>query len=135
LKCLQKDPSRRYASAEALAEDLCRYRNGEVILARPVGPLERCWRWCRRNRAVAGSLVTVALSLLVAVVVSLGFAFRAEEARQAEADHARSEESARNEADQSRRDAQRQLIDLCGSSGLTASREGDDSLALLWFAR
>jgi eukaryotic-like serine/threonine-protein kinase len=53
LKCLEKNPSRRYASAEALAGDLRRWLDGRPIAARPVSPIEHAWRWCRRRPAIA----------------------------------------------------------------------------------
>ncbi len=56
LKCLEKDPARRYASPAAVAEDLQRFLNGEPIAARPVGRAEKVWRWAKRKPAVAGSL-------------------------------------------------------------------------------
>ena len=49
LKCLQKEPQRRYATAEELAADLDRWLAGKPILARPVAPLEKFWLWSRRN--------------------------------------------------------------------------------------
>jgi len=61
LKCLRKDPNARYASAEALAEDLARWQNGEPIHARSVGPAEKLWRWCRRKPALAGLIVALHL--------------------------------------------------------------------------
>jgi WD40 repeat protein/tRNA A-37 threonylcarbamoyl transferase component Bud32 len=68
LKCLEKEPARRYASALELAEDLRRFRRGSPIQARPVGPLEWAWKWARRHPAAA------ALLLGVLLVTVLGFA-------------------------------------------------------------
>jgi hypothetical protein len=55
LKCLEKEPRRRYLSAQALAEDLGRFLEGKPIQARRTGLPERGWRWCRRNPALASA--------------------------------------------------------------------------------
>lgn len=69
LKCLEKDPTRRYASALALAEDLGRFLAEEPIQARPVSWLERTWKWTRRRPALASLLGVTALVLLVGVPI------------------------------------------------------------------
>jgi tetratricopeptide (TPR) repeat protein len=74
LKCLEKEPARRYATAAELAEDLRRFEAGQTIRARPVGWHERIWRWCHREPAVA-SLAVALLAGLVGVATQW---FRAE---------------------------------------------------------
>ena len=73
LKCLRKDTSERYASAQELADEIERYRNGEPILARRIGPVARAWRWCRRKPILTGLVAAVLLAAVsLTVVFSLG---------------------------------------------------------------
>lgn len=69
LKCLAKDPRRRYATARELAEDLDRFAAGAPIHARPVGPLERTWRWCRSHPSLAGLIAVAAVAIVVVMAL------------------------------------------------------------------
>ncbi|HXP60566.1 MAG TPA: tetratricopeptide repeat protein [Dongiaceae bacterium] len=77
LKCLEKDPHRRYLTAKDFADELGRLHRGEPIQARPAGRGEKVWRWCWRNPALAGSLATAALLLLAGTAASTWQAVRA----------------------------------------------------------
>ena len=69
LKCLEKDPAKRYATAHDLAADLSRFLAGEPIVARPVGQVERAVKWMRRRPAVAALLATLAIVIVSAFAV------------------------------------------------------------------
>ncbi|MCI0542103.1 MAG: protein kinase [Verrucomicrobiales bacterium] len=68
LKCLEKEPSRRYQAAQEIVEELGRFLNDELILARPVNPTEKAWRWCRRKPVIA----SLAAGLVLAIAIGFG---------------------------------------------------------------
>jgi serine/threonine protein kinase len=74
LKCLEKDPARRYATAALLADELERVLSGEPILARPISASSRLWRQCKRRPLVSSLAALFVLSLLVGISVSSYFA-------------------------------------------------------------
>ena len=85
LKCLRKEPAKRYATAADLAADLGRFRNGEPLLARPVGRVERAIKWARRRPAGAAVVLGVLTILLGGLTAVAGWGWRtAETARNAE---------------------------------------------------
>ena len=81
LKCLEKTPAKRYASAQLLADELNRFLKGEPIQARPVAAAERGWRWCRRHPAIASLAAMVVLALTGTSVIFYTSARRVEHAR------------------------------------------------------
>ena len=105
LKCLEKEPHRRYPSAAALADDLGRWLRSEPVQARPLGSLGRAWRWCRRNPVPAVLTAAVVLALLG------GLASTRYQLRQAEAAR-HGAETAQREAEASDVQAQELLSEV-----------------------
>jgi serine/threonine protein kinase len=107
IKAIDKDPKRRYQSADEIGEDLQRFVNDEPIKARRIGSVERLGRWCRRNPAVAGLLTVVLLLIAAGVTTSTLLAVAATQeaatARQREADAKRSKAAARQREADARR--------------------------------
>ena len=127
LKCLQKEPEKRYDSAAALADDLRRFQIGEPIVARPVPIWDRAWRWCRRHPAPASLTAAV---VLVAILGMAGILWQWGEAVQAR-DLASKRAVAEAEA---RRETEKTLVDMYTTSGISAGDQGEHARAALWFA-
>ncbi|MDR3634440.1 MAG: WD40 repeat domain-containing serine/threonine protein kinase [Isosphaeraceae bacterium] len=121
LKCLRKDPRRRYPSAAALAEDLDRFLSGQTILARPAGAVERGWKWARRRPAVA------LLSTAVVLVTVLGFALVLWQWRRAEGKALA--------AAASQRESVQEQAELALNQGLSLCDRGEVGHGLLWLGR
>jgi WD40 repeat protein len=133
LKCLEKSPRRRYASAWELAEDLHRFRAGEPIKARPVGPAGRAYRWCLRRPLVAGLLALSAVLALAFVGAVIGYEIQLEQ-RDAELERKDRElEAALSQERATTEDRRVQIVELNTALGVRKLDEGDTFTALLRF--
>jgi WD40 repeat protein len=149
LKCLQKEPARRYPQADDLAEDLGRFLAGEPIRARPIGLWGRAVKWARRRPAVA------ALAGGLVLVTAVGFALvtwnwqeasdraaaeaaarrDAQRQKQIAEEQKQSAETARRAAEQQRRLAELQAAELTLDRGLSFCEQGDIGRGMLWLVR
>jgi WD40 repeat protein/tRNA A-37 threonylcarbamoyl transferase component Bud32 len=109
LKCLHKEPAKRYTTAAALADDLGRFQRGEPIAARPVGRLERAVKWVRRKPALAAMMAVLglltAVSLAVFVVLWRNADLERRQAVQAQKAEAEQREKADKASEQARADS------------------------------
>lgn len=137
LKCLNKDRRNRYASAQALAEDLGRFLEGRPVLARPIGPFQKAYRWAKRNRPIAYLMGIIAILLLTGFVGGTLFAIYASLLADSEHDAKILANQRAIEADQSNQIAQKekQRADREASEANLAKSDAQSRLARLYLER
>lgn len=81
LKCLEKEPAKRYQSAQDVVAELKRIENGQPIVARPINNFQRGWRWCKRKPVLAGAGVLISFLLVTIAVGSLVAAWEINQAK------------------------------------------------------
>jgi WD40 repeat protein/serine/threonine protein kinase/tetratricopeptide (TPR) repeat protein len=112
LKCLEKEPRKRYVSAAALADDLARFRNHEPIAARPTGILERLWKWARRRPAAAVLALCAILGTIALLVLGTSYHLHIEHLNE---------------------DNRRNVVRLSVTQGTQELRTGNGYGALVWY--
>lgn len=112
LKCLQKDPTRRYSTAVELADELRRFLDHQPILARPISRGERFVRWCRRNPVVAALTALAATLLVGGTIIATVLAIQADSAARLAQTNANAaiEEGQRAEAESRRAHQEEQTV-------------------------
>lgn len=144
LKCMSKEPARRYESARQVADDLERWLAGRPILARPAGRAEKAWRWARRNPGTAALAASVLLLLMAITALSTFASLRIAKARDDErVARTRAQQTAAAEArarktaelalaaeEKQRAEAQRAL-EMAKTNYQRARRAIDDSFTLI----
>jgi eukaryotic-like serine/threonine-protein kinase len=128
LKCLEKDSRRRYSSAAGLADDLERFLNGQTLLARPAGAVERGWKWARRRPTL------MLMSVAMAALTVASFALIVWQWRRAESE-AVAESAANAAAQRHRIEAVSSQAELALDQGLGLCDRAEVGHGLLWLAR
>jgi len=156
MKCLEREPAKRYQTAQAFADDLNCFLHGEPISARPTGTLERGVKWVKRNKGLSAGLCVAAMALLLGIAASTGFGLwamteadratseaqratsKANDERQAREQAASSERramAALGEAQAHRLSADRRQAELEFSKAMTSCEEGRVHEGLEMFVR
>jgi len=117
LKCLQKEPHKRYASASALSDDLRRYLAGESIQARPIGTWERSIKWARRHPALTALLAVCVLSPSTLATVVLAYDSQLRQSNKDLQDAINAKEEQRQEANENLRSASLAIEDFATKLG------------------
>jgi len=111
LKCLNKEPARRYPSAAALAQDLRSWLEGRAIAARPVSGAERAFMWARRHKLVAGLVGLIVALVTTLAVGAIVVVFESQANAKILKQKSRDSEVARSEAEVARSEAVAKLQD------------------------
>lgn len=111
LKCLEKDPGKRFPTAEELAQELRRHLKGEPIQSRSIGKPERVWRWCKRNPVTASLLALVFAVLLSGILTTTSFAILAHNRADENARLAELESASRQQAEEAETRAKTEAVE------------------------
>ena len=134
LKCLEKEPDKRYGSAEQLARDLTAFLNHQPVKARPITAMARCWRWCRRNPSVAALSVAVVALLVATTLASVFLAMNERESRIASQKNRRKESELNQQLGRVLEQATLERVNLLNTNGLWQASEQNAGEAALWFS-
>ncbi len=128
LKCLEKNPLRRYETALELALDLDRFLNMEPVQARPVSRTERLWRWCRRKKSLAAAIGLASVAIATTIGLSISLAFHQYRAASRLSEVLEEVQSRQRQLDQ-------QASHLAFQYGHALCEQGDVAQGMLWLVR